>query len=390
MNGACDETAADSTAGSTGDSTGDSTAGSTDAVGTAVADVQRRFGDFARTTDARAPLYAHLSRLVADRADLAGILLTAPPPQQLPVLLFAAVHRLLLDHRDDRLAQWYPNLTHGWRSPDGELDIAFGDFVTTHVGEIRALVAARSTQTNEVGRCAVLLPAVELIADEVGTPVALVDVGTSGGLNLLLDRFAYRYRWVADGTTVAIGQPSPVELAVDVRGDMPTPRAIVPIAARLGIDREPIDVADPGEARWLEACVWPDQADRFRRLVAAIELFREMRPPVRRADAVDGLADAVAEVAVAGHPIVTNTWVLNYLTPERRRAYLDRLDELGGERDLSWIYAEAPALVPELPTEPDPRDPELTVLTLVRWRQGRRTVEHLATCHPHGYWIHWR
>jgi hypothetical protein len=47
-------------------------------------------------------------------------------------------------------------------------------------------------------------------------------------------------------------------------------------------------------------------------------------------------------------------------------------------------------LTPELPSGPDPRDPGLSVLTLVRWRDGRRSVEHLATCHPHGFWIRWR
>jgi hypothetical protein len=36
----------------------------------------------------------------------------------------------------------------------------------------------------------------------------------------------------------------------------------------------------------------------------------------------------------------------------------------------------------------DPAE-ELTVLSVVRWRGGRRTVQRLATCHPHGYWMHW-
>jgi hypothetical protein len=254
---------------------------------------------------------------------------------------------------------------------------------------VRDLLATHSTQTNEVGRCGVLLPALAMVANEVGGPLAHLDVGTSGGLNLLLGDFAYRYHG-ASVATAALGPASPVTLDVDVRGAMPVPTAMPHIGARLGIDRAPIDVTDPGEARWLEACVWPDQADRFRRLVAAIELFGEVRPPLRRADAVDGLAAAVDDVAADGHPVVTNTWVLNYLTADQRRAYVDQLDDLGSARDLSWVFAEAPALAPELPAVPDPRDPELTVLTLVRWRAGVRHATTLATCHPHGYWIHWR
>jgi hypothetical protein len=82
--------------------------------------------------------------------------------------------------------------------------------------------------------------------------------------------------------------------------------------------------------------------------------------------------------------------VLNHHTPAGRLDYLAELDAIGAERDLSWVYAEAPALIPELPNEPDPVDAHRTVLSVARWRDGRRTVDHLATCHPHGFWIHWR
>ena len=47
--------------------------------------------------------------------------------------------------------------------------------------------------------------------------------------------------------------------------------------------------------------------------------------------------------------MITNTWVLNYLSGAERTAYLAALDELGRERDVSWVFAESPVLVPELP-----------------------------------------
>ena len=76
----------------------------------------------------------------------------------------------------------------------------------------------------------------------------------------------------------------------------PCPTAMPVIGARLGIDRKPVDVTDPIESRWLEACVWPDQADRFHRLRAAIELATTAQPRVRSGDAIAGLRTAVAEV----------------------------------------------------------------------------------------------
>ena len=70
----------------------------------------------------------------------------------------------------------------------------------------------RSIQTNEVGRSAALLPALAVVragALAVGDdrPLALVELGPSAGLNLLLDRYAVTYR--RDGAVVAtVGDPA--------------------------------------------------------------------------------------------------------------------------------------------------------------------------------------
>ena len=162
-----------------------------------------------------------------------------------------------------------------------------------------------------------------------------------------------------------------------------------PFAVARGIDSTPVALDDDAATRWLEACVWPDQTDRFDRLRAAIEIARAAPPDVRVGDAVADLAANVRQLAARGHPVVTNTWVLNYLTPRQRRAYVAELDALGAELDLSWTYLESPFLTPELPGPATTDSVDRTVLVLVRWRSGRRTVEHLADTHPHGYWMHW-
>lgn len=347
------------------------------------------FAASATTSLPRAPLYAALSAGIARDPSLYRLLRHAPPAQRLPVLLFAAVHDLLLGDPETELARWYPNLTPDHRSPsDRALMSTFANYVATNRTAIERLLATRTTQTNEVGRCALFLPALGLIGEEVGA-LGLLDVGASGGLNLLLDRYHYRYIDQA-GRTTEVGDLSTVVLETRTRGRVPVPERSPEISTRCGIDRSPIDITDDGEAAWLEACVWPDQTDRFDRLVAAIGIARQAPPELLAGDAVTSLAPAIARVGASAHPVVTNSWVLNYLTPESRIAYLAELDRIGAERDLSWIYAEAPALIPELPNQPDPVDAHRTVLSMARWRHGERTVDHLATCHPHGFWIHWR
>jgi hypothetical protein len=356
------------------------------------ADLQVLFTSLAETSLPRAPLNAALSRAIAADPDLYRLMRHAPPTQRNPVLLLACLHASLLDDPAHPLVEWYPNLTPGPRpADDPALASVLGGFVAERTPAIIAMLRTRSTQTNEVGRSAMFLVAFGVLADEVG-PLGHLDVGTSAGLNLLLDRFAYRFHPRDDASELtAVGPPSPAVLTVSTEGRPPIPATIPTIAARSGIDRRPIDVTDDDEARWLEACVWPDQTDRFERLRAAIDLARDRPPQILAGDAVDTLERGVQAVGGPGHPVITNSWVLNYFTSDQRRAYLTELDRIGTARDLSWVWFESPQLTPELPA-PDTElaDASQTVLSLARWRGGRRTVEHLAVCHPHGYWLHWR
>ena len=346
-----------------------------------ITELQLRFHHFGQTTAARAPLYSRLSAAIAKDAAVVGLLSAAPEQQQIPVLLFAAVHSLLLAGDGPQLAAHYPNLAATPLTTDPYP--AFRSFVEEHEPDLRDLLSRKSTQTNEVGRCASFLPALGLVADECG-PLAMVDVGTSGGLNLLLDRYSYEY--LPGGE---VGTASDVHLRCATRGDVPIPASIPPIAVSIGIDRDPVDVTDEDAARWLEACVWPDQLDRFERLVAAIAIARSDPPDVRVGDAIDDLASTIDEAGSLGHPVVTNSWVLNYLSSEQRTKYVAVLDEVGAARDLSWVIAESPAETPELPVASSDADRHLTVLSLVTWRSGRRVARRLATTHPHGFWLHW-
>lgn len=341
----------------------------------------------------RAPLNAALCGAIARDRSLHTLLAHAPLEQQLPVLLLAAIHFLVLDEPDHELASWYPNITADCRDPqDRALAQVLRAFVNDRGPSMLELLATRRVQTNEVGRCALILPPLELVAAD-RVPIAQVDVGTSAGLTTLLRRFSYRYDAAGDNGDVVegdvIGTGSPL-LTCSTRGVGPTPTAMPTIASARGIDLDPIDITDPADARWLRACCWPDQTDRFERLAAAIEAAQAEPPQIVTGDAVDVIRGTIHAVPTSQHPVITTSWALNYLTPDARRAFVEELGAIGAERDISWVFAESPALTPELPHAGDLADEHTTALVLVRWRNGARTVDHLATCHPHGYWLHWR
>jgi hypothetical protein len=304
-------------------------------------------------------------------------------------LLFASVHWLLLAEPTAPLARFYPNLPV---PPDesaarrSAID-AFREFCLDRSAELAELLATRRTQTNEIGRSALFVPSLAMLAAECG-PLAHVDVGASAGLNLLIPYYDFVYE---PGGAITTG--SSVTLTCSTRGDVPVPLVHPPIAAAIGVDTDPIDVGDPLQARWLEACVWPDQVERFERLGAAIAIANRVGVEVRRGDAADSVAALVVESATRGHPVVTTSWVLNYFPADARRRFVAALDDAAASADVSWLFAESPALCPEIPGIPPPRHgpKQPTAVGLVRWRNGRRRdARHVADAHPHGRWLHWR
>lgn len=339
------------------------------------------FREFGNEVARLSPLYSRLSVGVAEDAALVGLLMGAPGGQRRPVMLFAAVHYLLLADRGAPLGAYYASIAPGGSPGDDPFPV-FREYCLDHAEQVRDLVATRSVQTNEVGRCALFVPPMSIVANEIGA-LAHIDVGASAGLNTQLDRYAYRYEPGGD-----VGGPSPVTLTCGTRGPVPIVGALPPIVAAMGIDPNPIDVTDDEAVRWLEACVWPDQPDRFHRLVAAITLARDHGTDVRRGDALASIAPAVTELAEHGHPVVTTSWVMTYLDDADRSRFVATMDHLGTVVDLSWIIAEAPAQTPGLPVNAS-ADEQRTMLTLVRWRHGTRHVDTVAVCHPHGAWLHW-
>ena len=223
----------------------------------------------------KSPLYDALAKGVSEDRVLLQIASSARRPP-VPNLLFAAVHYLLLGGAAGTLSSFYPSLT-GEPRPASDAYPHFREFCFAHEGEIRGLMATRLVQTNEVARCAYMLPAFGLIAGETpGRALSLVDVGASAGLNLLWDRYSYVY----GGRIRAGSASSPVVIETEVRGDRepPIPQKFPAVAFRVGIDLSPVDLTDAESALWLRALVWPEHEGRAAQLQAAISLAGDDPP----------------------------------------------------------------------------------------------------------------
>ena len=142
-----------------------------------------------------------------------------------------------------------------------------------------------------------------------------------------------------------MGDPSSdVQMSASIVGDRPIPaRAMPEVVARVGVDRDPVDLTDADDARWLRACLWPGQPERAARLEAEMALAATAPPLLLHGDAIEVLPDAFAQVPADAMPVVTTTWTLSRFPLESRLRFLHRLDEAaaGRCRGCQWRGSES-------------------------------------------------
>ena len=371
----------------------------------AVARLQSSFARFAQHDAALDdPLYVAITAAVAQRADWAAMLAAAPATQRLPMLWLAALQDRVLACVDagerPPLADYFSS-AGGARSPDTALPGHLGEFIDRERAALAHAIATRSTQTNEIGRSAVLWPVLQSLVERAGRRrIALLDVGCSAGLNLGVDRWRYRYVDDATGATIAATPPSRDPRAPEIAcrvlaGASPGSVAEPEIVLRLGVDLKPIDVGDAREVRWLRACLWPHDAERRVRFDAAVAIARTQHWPL--AATADALAAIVAwRSSLPGDvmPVVFNSWVLSYFDEPLRRRHVDGLLAQVAQRGAAWISAENPLLSrtwwPGKPASAADARPNATSWTLARPDgHGGVAWELAATSHAHGRWMQW-
>jgi len=325
-----------------------------------------------------APLYEQFALGVARDEELqnfAGMVRPGQPPAN---IFFAAVHFLLLRGADHPLRRFYPNLNDGISADDLDGAFpAFKDFVARHREHLGLLIRSRVTNTNEVGRSAVLHAGFRVLAKEAGEPLHLIELGPSAGLNLLWDRYAVRY--MCGSQILEAGAPDArLVLDVDLRGGGLPPAGATPrVAERVGLELNPVDLSSAEERDWLKALVWPDQLDRFARLETALAIRTAETVSIREGDALALLPDAMSEVPDSSIACVYHSFVTYQFSDEKRAALDDLLVAVGLRRPvwrLSWegtLSGEAPLL-------------------LYGYRDGVRTKRLLALCQPHGAWLEWQ
>src|SRR5215831_14597238 len=226
------------------------------------------------------PMYEALLLRMADDVRTGGPCLAAVEPNLersrmlAPLLLLAAIHRMVLEGRLPAAARFYPSM-------GGHVDV---DALWPHfLAAVPGAVLPVCIQTNEIGRSCALLPGFLEIARRTDLPLRLLEIGASAGLNLRWDHFSFL--------------------------DVP---ASIHVIERRGCDLNPIDPTLDESRPALLCFIWPDQTGRLQQLAEVVEIARRVPAPIDRSDAVPWLQTHLADPRPGVATVVFHSVVMLY------------------------------------------------------------------------------
>ncbi len=291
-----------------------------------------------------------------------------PAGHSLPLRIGGGLHALRLQG-DAALTSVYP--------PNAPDDDTFRDTILKALHRHDAALTDwidSPPQTNELRRSAALIPGARLVAERFGLPVHLSELGASGGLNLMWDRFAIEANGWRVGPDDAV-----VTFTPDWGG--PAPGGVQPVvASRRGVDLNPLDPTDPDDLLRLTAYLWADQPFRLDMTRAAAGA---VPAPVDRGDAIDWLEARLA-TAPEGHVhLIQNTVVWQYVSDAAQARGHALIEATGAEateaKPLAWLQLE---------TDGDTQRLGGAAITLQMWPDGTQLM--LGRADFHGRWVRWQ
>jgi hypothetical protein len=316
-----------------------------------------------------APFYEALFEAVAGDSDVLDIARQSNPGQPIPNLFFATVHYLLLSDADHPLARYFSTVESS-KSAAEPIFSGYRKFCIENRDSLVELLSFRRVQTNVVGRCAYLMPAFGIVSTHAeGRPLALIDVGTSAGLNLIWDKYRYSY---SNGREFGLSD-STVRLESKVVGEKfpELPSNYPKVASRVGIDMAPVDLTNPDDLLWSRSLIWPEHPHRASVFDGATAILTQNPPTLFSGDALDLLPGILETVPDDTVPCVFHCHTLNQFTLQARKIFREIIETASAIQAIYLVSAEGGTLV------------------VSRCDSGAWSVLASANCDPHGWWVEW-
>ncbi len=343
------------------------------AGGSSVADAFHNQALYCRANDA--PITARVVEAVREllagdaRGDLLGRVRDwngAPLADALPLRVAGGLHALHLNGDEPALSAIY-------RGEDTDDAAVIGEVIARREAELLPWLHG-PPQTNEAARSANFILALLWLAER-GLPPRFEchEIGSSAGINLMIDR----YRYDLGGVEVGPGHAA-LSFQPEWRGP-PPPSLNIAFASLKGCDVAPVDLTDPAQALRLRAYIWPEHLVRFARMDAAIAATTASKPDVVRMNAADFIEQVLAAPQAEGTTrVLMHSIVWPYVPTDQQDRVSEAMAAAGARataaRPLAWIALEANRTV---------HHHELTVRY---WPGGEQRLK-LGVAHAHGAWL---
>ncbi|GAA0611429.1 DUF2332 domain-containing protein [Virgibacillus siamensis] len=331
-----------------------------------------KFEDFAvLECEGSSDLYKNLSLQIAKDNELLNLCLHAREGQPIPNLLFGAVHYLLLQGRKHPLREFYPSLVTAPRNERNAFPY-FKNFCIRYAEEIKFILKNKLVQTNEVQRCAYLYPVFCTIYQQTKRPLALIEIGSSAGLQLLWDHYSYSY----NNSKIYGNRASIVQLTSEIReGNIPTNLSVIPpVNFRLGVDIHISDLTNEMEYLWLKALIWPEHKERQEIFETSVKQLRLNPPQLREGDGVTLLPKIVGHIPDDSIICIYHTHVANQMPDSTKHELIKNVQKIGSRRDTFHIYNNM-------------EDRKLHVDSYMKGSLQERTM---GETDGHGRWFDWK
>jgi hypothetical protein len=331
------------------------------------------------------PLYSELWEHLKDDAEILAFVNLVDKDQPNLVTFFAAVNFLLLGEPHHPLALYYPYLHQKSTPPLSEAYPYFREFVLTHATQLHTLLPSARLQTNETTRCTNLLPAFVLAYRRGGhRPLNMIEIGSSAGLNLLWNRYSYRYSSALTTEDILVGdRSSPVQIRCELVGPHlpPLPEtALPPVASCQGIEIFPRDIQNEEDMRWVRAAIWPEERARHQVLDAAISFARQEHFHLHQGDACDLLPALLEAIPEQHTAVVWSSFAVNQGPVEVKEQIERQLREASNRIPIYRVALE-------FALEKQAEGPRLEWL---EYQDGQMVKqEMLARCAVHGERMTW-
>ena len=290
----------------------------------------------------------------------------APLADALPLRVAGGLHALHLKGDE-------PTLSAIYRGEDTDDTAVIGEVIARREAELLPWLDG-PPQTNEAGRSSNFILALLWLAKR-GLPPRFecLEIGSSAGINLMIDRYRYDLGGVEVGPEHAA-----LAFAPEWRGPPPPEREIA-FASLKGCDVAPVDLTDPAQALRLRAYIWPEHHARFARMDGAIAAATASKPDIVRMNAADFVEQALTEPQEAGTTrVLMHSIVWQYVPADQQARVSAAMAAAGArataERPLAWIALEANRTVHH------------HELTLRYWPGGEQRLQ-LGVAHAHGAWL---